>query len=265
MESVTSNDMPNDMEEANSRINSDNESNSFNNNNDNLDAEEENDEDYDEFEMSQITSKRNLYQTQSRRVSVFSKSFDPESSDLDLRKKNDLNPINENDDSNGLNSQKTNDSFEDYEDDDSELEDDNLSSKKKRDSYCFETEQNKLFENDSKLKIKSQEQIQNLKQVLKSIVLFKHLYEDDIDLIVDSMFERKTNCDEVIIREGGPGNYFYVILNGHFEVYIKTKKTTKNTNLNDQNDDSEEKVKHHIEYGTKISEYKNKGYFGELY
>jgi hypothetical protein len=252
----------NNMEEIKEQINNDDESSLYNN----CINEEEDNEDYDEFEIAQINSKRNIYQTQSRRVSVFSKSFDPESSEIDFKNKHDLNMISEKDDSNGINSQKTADSFEDDEDDeddDSEIDDDE-SSKKKRDSYCYETVENQLFENSSKLREKSHEQIQKLKQVLKSIVLFKHLYEDDIDIIVESMFERKTNFDDVIIREGAPGNYFYVILNGHFEVYIKTKKTAKNGDVNSQNDDSDENIKHHIEYGTKISEYINKGYFGKL-
>jgi hypothetical protein len=258
MESIASNE----TEEKNNQTNEENDS-SINIDNNEVDEEENDDEDYDEFEMSQITSKRNVYKTQSRRISVFSKSFDPESSDLEIINGKNLN-ANEKDDSNGLNSQNTTDSNEEDEYDDSEIDDESFPSRKKRDSYCYETEQNKSFENSSKLKNKSNEQIQKLKQVLKSIVLFKHLYEDDINLIIDSMFERTTGCDEVIIREGAPGNYFYVILSGHFEVYIKTKKTIKHDeNIINQNDDSEEKVKHHVEYGTKISEYINKGYFGK--
>ena len=144
----------------------------------------------------------------SRRVSVFSKSFDPDS----------IHEISENSLDNVFNSEEA------------------------RANSAYETQVNS----------KSSEQSDKLRNVLLSIVLFKHLDIENVDSIVESMFARKCKNDELIIREGDEGEYFYVIMNGVFDVYKKKSSTNE-----DKNDDSND-------YGVKVTHYKDKGYFGEL-
>ncbi len=88
---------------------------------------------------------------------------------------------------------------------------------------CAEIKQNEPFEKSAKMRAKSKEQAENLRKCLRSIILFKHLYDEDLELIINSMFERRCFDGEVVIREGAPGNYFYVILNGVYEVFIRDK------------------------------------------
>jgi cAMP-dependent protein kinase regulator len=63
------------------------------------------------------------------------------------------------------------------------------------------------------------------------------LYDEDMEHVIDCMFERRCDDNETIIKEGDNGNYFYVILNGRFKVFKENKY---------------------------ITEYNNTGYFGEL-
>jgi len=116
----------------------------------------------------------------------------------------------------------------------------------------FETKKNFYYEHRSCEK--SEEQRDRLKDVLRSIVLFKHLESSDIEEIIDSMFERKCSPNELIIQEGDNGNYFYVVLKGHFEIYKRDSACDAN---------SEQDVTLKLS-GTKLGELINRGYFGEL-
>jgi cAMP-dependent protein kinase regulator len=100
-----------------------------------------------------------------------------------------------------------------------------------------DNESDKLNEDS---KAKSHEIRKKLEEILRSIVMFKHLCEEDFNQILDNMFEKRCCANEVIIKEGDDGNYFYVIDQGIYEIY--------------KNED----------YVKKIGEYKNSGYFGEL-
>jgi hypothetical protein len=117
-------------------------------------------------------------------------------------------------------------------------------------SNDYETKKNFYYEHRSCEK--SEEQRDILMQVLRSIVLFKHLESIDIEEIIDSMFERKCSPNELILQEGDNGNYFYVVLKGHFEIF-------KRDLISDSTNDDNLKL-----YGSKLGEVINRGYFGEL-
>lgn len=155
-----------------------------------------------------------------RRGSVFSKTFDPE----------DDNETSQNEQNSSHLQHRTSDDDDDY-----------------------EIIQNRSFECHAKNKTK--EQKNKLYQIISSIIIFRHLYDEDIYDIIDSMFERKCTQNEEIIREGDNGNYFYVIYSGSYEAYIKGKKTN---DVNNNNELVNEK------YGRKVRDYKDAGYFGEL-
>jgi cAMP-dependent protein kinase regulator len=100
--------------------------------------------------------------------------------------------------------------------------------------------------------VKNTETKEKLRLILRSIVIFKHLYEDELNMIIDNMFQRKCKHNEVLIREGDDGNYFYVIEKGNYHIFKKTDSKTFDPS-----------TKANV-YGKKIGEYKNSGFFGEL-
>jgi cAMP-dependent protein kinase regulator len=73
------------------------------------------------------------------------------------------------------------------------------------------------------------------------------------------MFERTCGPDEVIIKEGDNGNYFYIIVKGVFDIYIKN--ASKSAALSESIDKNDDEFK---QFGQKVTEYKDKGFFGEL-
>lgn len=141
--------------------------------------------------------------TQSRRCSVFSKSYDP------------------------------NDNAKAESTDEDEDE-------------SYEIIKNKPYENTPS--VKTAEQRAQLKTILSSIILFKYLSNEELELIIEEMFERPCEKDEVIIKEGDTGYYFYVIMSGVYEIFIQQKPFELNEHAN----------------GTKYSEYNGTGFFGEL-
>ena len=161
------------------------------------------------------------YESRTRRTSVFSKSYDPESVSFSStsstttanntsNRDSDLHKIEENDGSSGNEEEEEKDECEEV-----EVEE--------------EKAQNRLFQVAQRGKEKTREQVETLRRLLKPILLFKHLYEDDLDLIIGHMFERECVDQEVVIREAASGNYFYVILSGTYSVYIKPKNSANAT------------------------------------
>jgi cAMP-dependent protein kinase regulator len=179
--------------------------------------EEEDDDDDDDLDEVKEMATRNSYSRQistARRVSVFSKTYDPE------------DDYNDNSDAeSNKNNLSTNDEEEEEEEE--------------------EIIQNRLYEKQSINK--TNEQKQKLHKIISSIIIFKNLYQEEINELIDSMFERKCNQNEEIIREGDNGNYFYVISSGSYEAYIKTSSSSNDS-----------------KYGRKVREYNDSGYFGEL-
>ena len=184
---------------------------------DNDDVEENNsDEDLDELNELQTNQRLSLARPCLRRVSVFSKTFDPEEDEEEPESENNFNS----------------------------------SGRANSDADDFEIVHNKYHE--KLFSIKNEAQNEKLTQIISSIIIFKHLYEDDIKELVESMFERKCTRNEEIIREGDNGNYFYVILSGTYEAFIKNLPIAK------------ENIENNEKYGYKVREYKDAGYFGEL-
>ena len=160
----------------------------------------------------------------SRRVSVFSKTYDPD---------------DDNDDASNNNNANHTDGKHDLNQNEEDLA-------------------NKHHELNALNKIGNNVNREMLKNVLLSIVLFKHLDKENIDSIVESMFERKCVNGEVIIREGDEGKYFYVIMGGSFDVYkMRLKSESGMTNMTNG-------FKNGSGFGRKVATIKEKGFFGEL-
>lgn len=90
---------------------------------------------------------------------------------------------------------------------------------------------------------KSDEQRQQLAEAVKNILLFRSLEKEQMQEVIDAMFERKVQKDELVIKQGDDGDNFYVIQNGIFHALVAS--------------DPSEEPKH-------IHTYENSGSFGEL-
>lgn len=88
---------------------------------------------------------------------------------------------------------------------------------------------------------KSDEQKQTLLNNIKGILLFRCLDVDDHAEVVDAMFERTVVPDEDVITLGEPGDNFYIIESGVYDVFVQLDGEIQ-----------------------KVSQYNGKGAFGEL-
>ncbi|XP_039278200.1 cAMP-dependent protein kinase type II regulatory subunit isoform X2 [Nilaparvata lugens] len=89
---------------------------------------------------------------------------------------------------------------------------------------------------------KTDEQRKSLAESVKNILLFRSLDKEQMNEVLDAMFEKRVNKDEFVIKQGDDGDNFYVIESGEFEAYVQ--------------DDSGEPMLIHTYHG--------KGSFGEL-
>jgi len=93
---------------------------------------------------------------------------------------------------------------------------------------------------------KSKEALQRIRQSVHDVFLFEGLDVEQSNLLIDAMFEKQCKKNDEIITQGDPGDYFYVIENGIYEVW-------KSDNVKSPSIGSK-----------KVFQYNNKGSFGEL-
>lgn len=97
-------------------------------------------------------------------------------------------------------------------------------------------------ENTQVVHSKTDEQRQRLAKAIKSIFLFRSVDPQDMQQILDSMFEVKVAPGDVVIRQGDDGDNFYVVEKGRFQIYYTTE-------------DGQRQIR---------GEYEDNGSFGEL-
>ncbi|XP_037035853.1 cAMP-dependent protein kinase type II regulatory subunit isoform X1 [Bradysia coprophila] len=67
---------------------------------------------------------------------------------------------------------------------------------------------------------KSDEQRSRLIESVRNILLFRSLDKEQMNQVLDAMFERKVTVDETVIRQGDDGDNFYVIESGTYKAYV---------------------------------------------
>ncbi|XP_076304122.1 cAMP-dependent protein kinase type II regulatory subunit-like isoform X3 [Tachypleus tridentatus] len=100
-------------------------------------------------------------------------------------------------------------------------------------------------EDDDSLKTvypKTDEQRQRLGEAVENILLFRSLDEQQMQQVLDAIFEKKVKPGQVVIRQGDDGDYFYVVQNGVYNIYVSTE----------------------AEKNKLMGTYENSGSFGEL-
>lgn len=89
---------------------------------------------------------------------------------------------------------------------------------------------------------KSDEQRRRLNDAIKHILLFRSLDQEQMQEVLDAMFEKAVKPGNEIITQGDDGDNFYVIDSGKYDIYVSTD--SKNRKL--------------------VGNYNNEGFFGEL-
>nr|XP_039250832.1 cAMP-dependent protein kinase type II regulatory subunit-like isoform X1 [Styela clava] len=72
---------------------------------------------------------------------------------------------------------------------------------------------------------KTDEQRERLGNVVNKILLFSNLEMDQMQQVLDAMFEHKVTPGTHVIDEGDDGDNFYVIESGDYDIFIKDKVT----------------------------------------
>ncbi|XP_019880252.1 cAMP-dependent protein kinase type II regulatory subunit [Aethina tumida] len=67
---------------------------------------------------------------------------------------------------------------------------------------------------------KSDEQRQRLAEAVRNILLFRSLDKEQMSEVLDAMFERRVQQDELVIKQGDDGDNFYVIQSGIFHALV---------------------------------------------
>ncbi|MCO5604258.1 hypothetical protein L7F22_058421 [Adiantum nelumboides] len=72
-----------------------------------------------------------------------------------------------------------------------------------------------------KIVAKSEEAKQRIQQALKDNYLFKYLDPEQAQIVIDAVEEVKFNNDEIVIKQGDPGDHFYLLEEGTCEVWLQ--------------------------------------------
>ena len=108
----------------------------------------------------------------------------------------------------------------------------------RRQSVCAERYDPSDDDGDEKVVYsKSDEQRQRLNEAVRHILLFRSLEPEQMQDVLDAMFERKVQVDEHVIDQGDDGDNFYVIDSGKYDIIVG---------------------------GNLVGNYDSKGSFGEL-
>ncbi|XP_023932346.1 cAMP-dependent protein kinase type II regulatory subunit isoform X2 [Lingula anatina] len=67
---------------------------------------------------------------------------------------------------------------------------------------------------------KSDEQRKRLSEAVKNILIFRSLDIEQMQEVIDAMFEKKTQPNEHVIDQGDDGDNFYVIDSGTYDIYV---------------------------------------------
>ncbi|KAF5333069.1 hypothetical protein D9611_002371 [Ephemerocybe angulata] len=115
---------------------------------------------------------------------------------------------------------------------------------------------------------KSSGQLQRIKAAIRNNFIFRDLDEEQEKGVLDAMQERKVVHNEVVIRQGDVGEYFYVVEGGQMNCYIRPEplppQWLAQPNILTNSDDKFTQPKYHPELGRLVMECKAGGSFGEL-
>ncbi|XP_076469393.1 cAMP-dependent protein kinase type II-beta regulatory subunit-like isoform X2 [Babylonia areolata] len=152
---------------------------------------------------------------------------------------------NDDEESSPKNPPPCNDGFDDVADDDEDVfEPPPISSRYRRKSVSAEAYNPEADDEEEEEKVihpKSDDQRKRLADVVKNILLFRSLDPEQMQEVLDAMFEKLVEEGEHIIDQGDDGDNFYVIDSGTYDIYVEIEGQPK-----------------------LVGNYDNSGFFGEL-
>ncbi|KZT20781.1 camp-dependent protein kinase regulatory subunit [Neolentinus lepideus HHB14362 ss-1] len=115
---------------------------------------------------------------------------------------------------------------------------------------------------------KTPEQLRRIKASIANNFIFRDLDEEQETGVLNAMQEMQVEKDEVVIRQGDVGEYFYVVESGLFYCYIRQDNNQPSWYTAPEGARTPPPLPpqpgHHPEFGKKVSECKPGSSFGEL-
>jgi cAMP-dependent protein kinase regulator len=117
---------------------------------------------------------------------------------------------------------------------------------------------------------KTDDQLRRIKAATGTNFIFRDLDEEQETGVLRAMRERKVVKNEVVIRQGDVGEYFYVVENGLLHCFIRPEPLPPqwlsggNSSLNVNTEDKFVRPGYHPEFGRMVQECKPGSSFGEL-
>ncbi|KAK6188795.1 hypothetical protein SNE40_004899 [Patella caerulea] len=94
----------------------------------------------------------------------------------------------------------------------------------------YDPETDHGYEDEKIVHPKTDEQYKRLKDAVSDILIFQALDRDQITDVIDAMFEKICEPDEIIIKQNDDGDNFYVIDSGTYDVLVTTDNVEKRIN-----------------------------------
>lgn len=89
----------------------------------------------------------------------------------------------------------------------------------------YETDLNSFEEEDEPAPIpvfqKTPDQLKRIRDAIKDNFLFKNLDEEQEADVLNAMKEVSIPANEIIIKQGDAGDYFYIVEKGNLDIYVK--------------------------------------------
>jgi len=117
---------------------------------------------------------------------------------------------------------------------------------------------------------KTEDQVRRIKAAIGNNLIFRDLDEEQETGVLNAMQERKVVKNEVVIRQGDVGEYFYVVESGLLHCFIRPEPlppawlSAGNIASNISGEDKFVSPKYHPEFGRNVLECKPGSSFGEL-
>jgi cAMP-dependent protein kinase regulator len=103
---------------------------------------------------------------------------------------------------------------------------------------------------------KTPEQLKRIKAAIRDNFIFRDVEDKQLRAVLGAMQEVHVAPDEVVIRQGDQGDYFYVVEDGFLLCYVATQgQSAQSANTNNT---------YHPEFGKKVADYGPGSSFGEL-
>ena len=101
---------------------------------------------------------------------------------------------------------------------------------------------------------KSPEQLQRIKAAIRDNFIFRDIEDKQLQAVLGAMEEVHVVPNEVVIRQGDQGDYFYVVEDGFLLCYVAAHGQGRQA----------QNHAHHPEFGKKVADYGSGSSFGEL-